>query len=228
MIREVEVYKLTPTAWPIPRVDRVVDGVKVQQAWAEPRPRSLEDVVGVTLHVTGVGGGFGVTPTLAAQFRGDLARARLHRYCTGWGVRAYHAIASPRDRASYVKLEAAVRSHHGNGLNSRTIGWAYDGLARSLADLDVDLAQASLIHTIRDAWDQGCTRLRKLYAHRQSGEPGPRAGDPGQLVWSRVAEPVARYLDLEIDYEWTIGAGLPIGVWRPAQADTVKLGRGES
>jgi len=205
-MREIETYKTAPTGWPIARVK--------EGAWAQKQPRSVAVVTGVTMHVTGVRGGFGVSPKLLARFNGDRSAARLYRYSTGWGVRAYHAIASPAEQASIIKLEAEVLSHHGHGLNRFTLGWAYDGLARALDDLDVPLARASLAHTIRDALEQGCP-IRKIYAHRQSGEPRKRAGDPGPIIWSRVAEPVARELDLEIDYEWTTGPGLPIPAsWR--------------
>jgi hypothetical protein len=165
-------------------------------------PRPITNVDTIEVHQTAVKGGFGLTASQLAAAGGDPVVARAKRY---QGT-PYHAIYSPTDRWSRIQWPPWAYTWHGNGGNSYSIGWAYDGGFPGDV-LDVEGARASLRDIVKRLRAAGVP-LKFVEAHRQHS--ADRAGDPGREIWSRVVVPLLAELGLEERRTHTTGSGNPI------------------
>ena len=185
------------------------------------RVRSLEDLAPlVTVHVTDVDGGFGVSKQ-QLKAAGDYETALLRRYhgC------AYHRMVSRRV-GLVTNHPLTLRTSHGNGGN-RGAGWAIDcGHREALSDAFVAAAIDSLEDFILDVYEA-------TQAHRTS-DPGPvvvvphcvfskkRKADTSGTVWRLIVVPaVARVVEdygpsvVRIGYD-VVEGGYPIPAdWGP-------------
>lgn len=163
--------------------------------------RDVADVDTVVIHVTDVAGGFGVSPQQVAAAGGDKGRARRARY----EHTPYHAVYSPRDRASILQWPVWAYSWHGDGANRTSIGWSYDG-AFPGDRLDVEGARASLRHAV-EAYRAAGAPLRFVEAHMQHSA---ERSDPGVEIWTQVVRPLLRELGLEERPEHVTRDGKPL------------------
>jgi hypothetical protein len=153
--------------------------------------RRIATVESVLVHATAVAGGFALAHYQIKAAGGDL-EALLARY----RETPYHGVYSPRFGLSVVQWAASEYTHHGNGANSWSVGWAYDGLFTTshLDELDVDGGREALRHFIEAQREQG-VELKYIDAHaNHSNKPF----DPGPQVWRGVVLPVAADLGLEV------------------------------
>jgi hypothetical protein len=181
------------------------------------RTRRRPDLVTVLLvHQTAVKGGFGVTAKqvaeqpahLPAEDRRQLARQVRYRESP------YHGVYDAQARASIAQWPVWAYSHHGNGGNALSYGWAIDGLwsATHADDFDVDAARESMRHQIDCARRQGA-KLACVESHAQHS--ATRGRDPGPEIWRGVVLPVAAECGLVVSMR-TTGTG-KIPTWqRPA------------
>lgn len=174
-------------------IRRVEDGLRLGSL---PVPfkgrRDRRDLAGVdtiVIHQTAVKGGFGIGSKRLDAAGGDELRGRMLHYLET----PYHAIYSPRDRASILQWPAWAYSWHGDGANRYSIGWAYDGQLPGDV-LDVEGARAALRHAV-ETYRRAGVPLRYVEAHRQHDDQ--RAGDPGAEIWCRVVRPMLRELGLQ-------------------------------
>jgi hypothetical protein len=166
------------------------------------RPRLLTEVTTVLVHQTAVAGGFGLSKRLLDRHQGQVVSARQARYRDT----PYHGVYSPIDRASIVQWPAWLHSHHGNGGNDYSLGWAYDGLLPGDV-LDLHGARSALRHFVTAMRDAGVD-LRYIEAHRQHSNQ--RGSDPGVMIWSLVVRPLLAELGLEERATHTTGTGKPL------------------
>ena len=148
--------------------------------------RPLERVDVWLVHQTAVRGGFGVTERMIAAVMCDhphlsredaIAVARQLRY----RKTPYHSVYDPQSRQSVVQWPAWAYMYHGNGGNSRSFAWSYDG--KTGDEIDVDGARESALHSIQTAREQGA-RLAVVESHAQHS--AQRCGDPGADLWRGV------------------------------------------
>lgn len=163
------------------------------------RPRPLSAVSTVLIHQTAVGGGFGISERLLGRYQGQVFPARQARYRDT----PYHGVYSPIDRASIVQWPAWLHSHHGNGGNEYSVGWAYDGKLPGDV-LDLHGARSALRHFVVAMRATG-VELRYIEAHRQHSNQ--RGSDPGVQIWSLVVRPLLAELGLEERATHTTGTG---------------------
>ena len=183
------------------------------------RPRALEDLAPlVTVHVTDVAGGFGVSKQ-QLKAAGDYETALLRRYhgC------AYHRLVSRRV-GLVTNHPLTLRTSHGNGGN-RGAGWAIDCGHRETHGQLGDAFIAAAIDSLEDLI---------LDVYEATGETGPvvvvphcvfskkRKADTSGTVWRLIVVPaVARVVEdygpsvVRIGYEMVEG-GYPIPAdWGP-------------
>lgn len=149
--------------------------------------RPLERVDVWLVHQTAVRGGFGVAERTIAQVlrehphlsREDaIAVARQLRY----RKTPYHSLYDPQSRQSVIQWPAWAYMYHGNGGNSRSFAWAYDGRPPG-DEIDIDGARESALHSIHAAREQGA-KLTHAESHAQHSNM--RGGDPGADLWRGV------------------------------------------
>lgn len=188
----------------------------------------------VTVHVTDVAGGFGVSKAQIKAAGGDYATALLRRYhgC------AYHRIVSRRV-GLVTNHPLSLRTSHGNGGN-RGAGWAIDcGHAEALSDAFIAAAIDSLEDLVLDTYEAtGETVI--VVPHRVFSKK--RTADTSREVWSRIVRPAIDRLDEDwsgvarIDY-MLVSGGRPVprswddralfddrGRWLPSVTGTTKTG----
>lgn len=194
--------------------------------------RSARAVTGIVVHQTATP--FDVAAYQVAQAGGDAnlaLRMRVQgRIGPDYKPVACHAMAF---RRGWAVLTRPLRSyvHHGNGLNSSTLGveieGRYPGLEddpetatpehmrttwggepQDVTDLVVDAARETLRRLLIAARAEGMP-IRWIYAHRQSSID--RRSDPGSELWRRVVlEYAVPVLGLETKPSLTTGDGRPI------------------
>lgn len=199
----------------------------------EPTPMPVTSKIGIEAHITAVA--FGTTskarkfwraliesgeipPELAAKFGATIEaqaqRMALHQRF--WTV-PYHWIGLLNGDVLHNN-DITRKTFHGNGGNGPLIGVAlegnFPGLERNrkpshdIADEHViETGRATLRKGVLDSRDKGAP-VEWLFAHRQYSDG--RVGDPGEMFWREIGRPVARELDLQIDYEFAHGSGLRI------------------
>jgi hypothetical protein len=156
------------------------------------RPRAVKDIAPlVTVHVTDVAGGFGVSRQQLKAAEGSYTTALLRRYHGA----AYHRLVSRRV-GLVTNHPLTLRTSHGNGGN-RGAGWAIDcGHKEALGAAFIAAAQDSLEDLILD--------LHELRATSSSGSAAPepivvvphcvfskkRKADTSGTVWAAIVVPV--------------------------------------
>lgn len=207
---------------------------------AYPGERDMAQLDLIVVHITGVNGGFGVSPRAVKRWQkriitGDLdplLRAQVARA----GVTNIQALAQrlalweryracPYHRIAATNGDCLInhplerRSWHANGANTGT-GWALDiGPKDRLEDWHIETGRRSLgMHiadTLREspkAWEHGV----RIVPHRASSKD--RRGDTGANVWREIVIPtVKRWGEAaRIDYDFKIGNGRPVPIsWDP-------------
>jgi hypothetical protein len=142
---------------------------------------------------------------------------------------ACHVTAAPNVFCATNPLDWYM--HHGNRLNSPTLGLEVSGLYSGLLDdpttapredllttwknepMEITAevvagARAALRWMVEEGRRQGMP-IQYVYAHRQSN--GKKPGDPGEGLWiALVTEYAVPVLGLKPVYDYTIGKGRPI------------------
>lgn len=206
---------------------RKVGGTRKRRLWG----RTLASVDTVLVHATAVRGGFGVDHAMveaalveldeaapnAVEAAGSLGPARRWAVAKRYRETPYHGLYHPEMRMSVVQWPATDYTYHGDGVNSCSIGWAYDGLFKPEHQdtLDIEGGRESLRHFIEAALEQGCP-LRRISAHACHST---KMHDPGPRVWLDVVLPVAEQFGLDPAPNWTTGVGQPwVKRWMEAAA----------
>lgn len=210
------------------RAERTFSRPKIKMTRTGPVLRDPSSVDSVVLHQCAVT--YGLTSRQLRAAGGDrrlaLARRALRVAC--------HALAF-RDGFFVASCPLRVYVQGANGLNPRALNLEVDGLYSGLRDDPDTVPREDLQTTAGEPCEvtpaiilAGQSALRwlvlegrregmpidRLWAHRQSS--GTRRADPGEGLWSAVAEPIAAELGLRIDYAATLGEGRPIPVaWSP-------------
>lgn len=175
--------------------------------------RRLSQVTAVCVHQTAVAGGFGV---LSYQIEAALAErkgSKLDPKVEGllWRYRktAYHGLYNPRHRVAVTQWHPKYRTNHGNGSNSYSVGWAYDGafVESHSDDLDIDGGREALCTFIEHQRESGCP-IRYLEGHCQHDDD--RGDDPGDEIWRGIVIPVAKAQRLELREDYKTGTGRPV------------------
>jgi hypothetical protein len=209
-----------------------------EKAYPDPRDMSRLDLI--VVHITGVNGGFGVSPRaqlrwlkriaegdIPADIRSQLADAgmtsiqAMARRLALWERYKscpYHVIAAANgDVIRNHPLER--RSWHANGANTG-VGWALDvGPKDRLERWHIETGRAALDGLISEvlmqsshAWEHGV----RLVPHRVSSKD--RRADTGADVWREIVLPMVRHWapHARVDYDLRIGSGLPVPItWDP-------------
>lgn len=220
---------------PAHRKTRVRNGKTVQ--------RDPIAITGICLHQTAVR--YGVSEQQLRLAGGNkqkaLARRSLNVAC--------HAIAF-RDGFFAVPHQLTSYVLHANGLNAYTLGLEIDGRYPGLVDNpdtvprredletvwggDPDTVTDTIVQTACAALHWLVTEGRamgmpitSIYAHRQSS--ATRRSDPGQALWSRVAESFAiPVLGLKAHYALALPhSGRKKGMGRPIPRDWARDGVGK-
>jgi hypothetical protein len=209
-----------------------------EKAYPDPRDMSRLDLI--VVHITGVNGGFGVSPKAVTRWQkriacGDIP-AELRRQIADAGQTNIQAMARrlalwERYRACpYQRIAAAngdvIRNHplerrswHANGANTG-VGWALDiGPKDRLEPWHIETGRAALDGLISDvlcqsshAWEHGV----RIVPHRASSRD--RRADTGANVWREIVLPMVRHwaTHARVDYDFRIGSGLPVPItWDP-------------
>jgi hypothetical protein len=130
---------------------------------------------------------------LASRYRGQPAG----KYNSGV---PYHAISGPNS-VLYLNLPFDWVTWHGNGANAEFLGYAWD--ANSTKDaLDAEELVQDFRHLVAVARDEGHP-IEWLTGHCAWAN---KPNDPGRSFIERVMVPVAKELDLKIDWEFKSGS----------------------
>lgn len=208
-----------PVPVPAPAPVRVLDITRAFPVELELPSRVRETISPlVTVHVTDVKGGFGVSkksvkkwtaalllspgplPGLTAT---ELALAERYSHC------AYHWLAS-RVLGIVRNHPPTLRTSHGNGGN-RGLGFSVDcGHKEVLSDPFADTARAALLRCIEEA-HEATGEVVLVVPHRVFS--AGRRVDTDVEVWRKVVLPVVGTLGPQvcrIDYEMAEGGGRPV------------------
>lgn len=178
------------------------------------RERTVEQLSAlVTVHVTDVRGGYGVSKRQLAAAAGSYERALLARYHGA----AYHRLVSRRV-GLVANHRLLLRTSHGHAGN-RGAGWAIDcGHDEDLTAPEMDgfvlAAQQSLADLILDTY--ALTRKAVVVVPHRAFS-AQRGHDTNRTVWRLVVRPtIDRIAEVYgpgiayIDYELAEGSGRPI------------------
>ena len=178
-----------------------------------PLVRDPKTITGIVLHQTGIE--YDVSKGQVAKAGGDRHRALHNR---GLGVHAHMAVFSGK-RAGVKCNHALVVNplpwyvHHGDKLNSRSLGIEVEG---NLPMEDTGVVDPALIkaaregikYLVREGRRQGMP-IKYIWAHRQANPDRPRC--PGGELWKKlVLEYAVPVLGLEIQPDLTVSGGRSI------------------
>ncbi len=209
---------------------------KKLKAYKQPRTSPPERI---TVHVTDVNGGFGVSkrrvdahrkspsapPEVLKQLRGttDDVLARRLALWERYKDLAYHVIAAGNGDV-ILNRPLHEMTWHGNGSNRTAAGWAIDvGHKQVLDDFMIETGRASLRSLISRMFDE--LRVAEMIPHTHTIHIAPhrafsasRRNDTNIEVWTKVVKHVvAETENVFIDYEIKMGKGRPVpSSWDPA------------
>lgn len=216
-IIEIPSYDLRNESFP----ERVRGRFRIRGSNVVRRVPSAVD--GITLHQTAVK--YGVNDRQLREANGDERLALSNRFKNT----PYHAVSS--DGFFSKNYPLVWYTHHGNGLNRKTLGLAVEGLypgllddpdtieredllslwkgtATTFTDARCKAARAALRYLVEEGKRIGMP-IRYLYAHRQSSQT--RRSDPGEEIWRKVGiEYGVAVLGLETRPDFVTGTGRAI------------------
>lgn len=160
--------------------------------------RPASSVLTLGVHHTGVRGGFGLTKSQLAAAGGNALQGRAKRYRN----LPYHAVCSPKDSASIIQWPWWMYTHHGNGMNRYTIGWAID-LDSRFDEFDLGIMVLAGMHVVSTFRDLGCPLLN-IETHSQHAQ---KPSDPGLAIMRGVLMPLAKHMNMTINGSVHTGKG---------------------